>query len=383
MVYPKMTNLIHTHSDTHSRPFKDVYHGKCVLVTGHTGFKGSWLCTWLLELGADVVGYSTNPPSVPLNFEILGLEKKLKHINGDIRDIKHLKRVFDEIEPDVVFHLAARAITHYSYDIPQETFYTNLGGTVNVLECIRQSKSVKAGIIITSDKCYQNVEWIWGYRENDKLGGDDPYSASKACAEIASRSYIKSFFSGEGLPKVSTARAGNVIAGGDWAGGRIIPDCMRAFSKDECIEIRCPEATRPWQYVLEPLSGYLWLGTNLLNNNREVAGGAFNFGPQSQSISTVGGLVKDFAKMWGEGKWRIAKTSNFDKKEPTLLKLNCDKALHYLNWFAALPYEKMVKMTVSWYKTYYGGDSDMYSFTTKQIMEYTDAAKKKGLEWAK
>jgi CDP-glucose 4,6-dehydratase len=293
--------------------FGDAYRGRKVLVTGHTGFKGSWLCAWLLELGADVIGYSLYLPSTPANFEVLNLRERLEDVQGDVRDIDHLRQVFQHHSPEIVFHLAAQAITRKSYDIPRETFFTNLGGTVNVLESLRASESVKAGVIITSDKCYQNVEWVWGYRENDRLGGDDPYSASKACAEIACHSYIKSFFSSRGFPLLSTARAGNVIGGGDWALDRIVPDMVRAFSSGQSLEIRSPGATRPWQHVLEPLSGYLWLGANLLRENQQVAWGAFNFGPSSEVNRSVAGLNQEFLKTWGPGEWQTGVQSDFKK----------------------------------------------------------------------
>ena len=374
-------NSNHRSTDSLLRPFNNIYQGRRVLITGHTGFKGSWLSTWLLELGAHVAGFALDIPTEPSNFESLNLKNKLTHVKGDIRDLGALKAVFDDFLPEIVFHLAAQAITRLSYDMPQETFFTNLGGTVNLLECIRNTKSVRVGVIITSDKCYQNVEWIWGYRENDGLGGDDPYSASKACAELACHSYNKSFFSKEAPRKVSTARAGNVIGGGDWATDRIVPDCVRAFSKGEMLEIRNPKATRPWQHVLEPLSGYLWLGANLLQNNEKVAGESFNFGPLTDVNRSVEELIGDLAKIWGSAKWYKSNTYVNEKKESTLLKLNCDKSLHYLNWHATLSFEETVKMTVHWYKVFYSGEKNLYDFTIKQIIEYTNLAGKQGLIW--
>ncbi|KHE94088.1 MAG: CDP-glucose 4,6-dehydratase [Candidatus Scalindua rubra] len=371
-------------SDPLTHSFKNIYSGKRVLITGHTGFKGSWLSTWLLNLGANVIGYSLNIPTNPSNFNVLNLVNKLEHITGDVKDLNHLEQVFDECSPDIVFHLAAQAITRLSYDMPQDTFNTNLVGTVNILECIRRSKTVKAAVIITSDKCYQNVEWIWGYRENDRLGGDDPYSASKACVEIASNSYIKSFFSEDGSPKISTARAGNVIGGGDWAVDRIVPDCVRAFFKGKRLEIRNPLATRPWQHVLEPLSGYLWLGANFLLRNERVSGESFNFGPLSDVNRTVEELLCEFTKTLKNGKWCISKEGDKEKKESVLLHLNCEKALSYLNWHAVLSFEETVKITSEWYKNYYDStDKDMYDFTTKQIDGYKCLAQKRGLIWAK
>lgn len=368
-----------------NRVLHDIYRDKRVLVTGHTGFKGSWLSTWLLNLEAHVAGYSLNIPTNPSNFTALDLENKMEHITGDVRDLKHLKRVFDDIQPEIVFHLAAQAITRRSYDMPQETFLTNLGGTVNVLDCIRESGSAKAAVIITSDKCYQNVEWLWGYRENDRLGGDDPYSASKACAEMACNSYIKSFFTKKGFPKVATARAGNVIGGGDWAADRIVPDCVRAFFQGERLEVRNPNATRPWQHVLEPLSGYLWLAATLLQvQDKNKAGGeSFNFGPSNDVNRTVEELIKEFAKKWAGKKWYISNLDTGAKKESTLLKLNCDKALEYLNWRTVFSFEETVGMTADWYKAFYSGERDMYEFTTQQIEEYTLLARERGLALAK
>ena len=365
------------------RAFNNLYKDKTVLVTGHTGFKGSWLTLWLISLGARVVGYSAYLPSNPCNFEVLDLQECITHIEGDIRDISRLAEVFIEYKPDMVFHLAAQALTRRSYDMPQETFLTNLGGTVNVLECIRKSETIKAAVIITSDKCYQNVEWVWGYRESDRLGGDDPYSASKACAEIATHSYIKSFFFKKNSPLISTARAGNVIGGGDWAVDRIVPDCVRAFSEGRELTIRSPKATRPWQHVLEPLSGYLWLGTNLLENNENVVRESFNFGPLSDVIRTVEELIKDFSGIWGKGKWNVVNEKGHGKKEATLLSLNCDKALHLLDWHATLSFEKTVEMTASWYKAFYAGEKDMYNFTVNQIKGYAELARNQGLLWTK
>lgn len=359
------------------KAFGDIYKGKKVLVTGHTGFKGSWLCVCLLELGAKVTGYSLKAPSNPANFDIIGLQDKLKHVQNDVRNLEGLEKVFDDVLPDIVFHLSAQALTRPSYDMPQETFFTNLGGTVNILECIRKSNSVKAAVIVTSDKCYQNVEWLWGYRENDRLGGDDPYSASKACAEIACHAYIKSFFSKDNAPRISTARAGNVMGGGDWAADRIVPDCVRAFSKNEPLVIRSPKATRPWQHVLEPINGYLLLGANLLKNNRMATGESFNFGPSNKVNKTVEELIKEFIKVWGGGKWSVLNDkARVDKKESTLLMLNCDKAFQYLNWHTILSFPETIKMTAEWYKSFYGGEKDMYGLTVKQINEYLYMAKR-------
>lgn len=363
--------------------FGNAFKGKRVLVTGHTGFKGSWLSMWLLELGADVTGYSIGIPTIPSNFQVSGVGKKLRHCEGDVRDVDALKRVFDAFSPEIVFHLAAQAITRRSYDMPRETFFTNLGGTVNVLECIRTAPSVKAAVMITSDKCYHNVEWVWGYRENDRLGGDDPYSASKACAEIAAHAYMKSFFGKRAPARIATARAGNVIGGGDWAADRIVPDCVRAFSKKERLKIRSPHATRPWQHVLEPLSGYLWLAANLLMKNEDAACESYNFGPLSEVNRSVEELISAFSKRWGKGKWSVEKINDRSKKESTLLKLNCDKALRDLQWSAVLSFEDTVKMTADWYASYYSGYKNMYGFTVRQIQSYVKRASARGLPWAR
>ncbi len=363
--------------------FGNAFKGKRVLVTGHTGFKGSWLSMWLLELGAEVLGYSVDIPTTPSNFKVSGIEKKLRHYEGDVRDEAALTRAFDAFSPEIVFHLAAQAITRRSYDMPRETFFTNLGGTVTMLDCIRKSPSVKAAVMVTSDKCYHNVEWVWGYRENDRLGGDDPYSASKACAEIAAHAYMKSFFSKRAPARIATARAGNVIGGGDWAADRIVPDCVRAFSKKERLKIRSPRATRPWQHVLEPLSGYLWLAANLFMKNEDVACESYNFGPLSEVNRSVEELISAFSRRWGKGKWSVEKMKDNSKKESTLLKLNCDKSLRDLRWHAVLSFEDTVKMTADWYASYYSDYKNMYGFTVRQIQSYVKRAAAYGLPWAR
>lgn len=355
--------------------FAGVYKGKRVLVIGHTGFKGSWLCLWLLKLGAKIAGFSLYLPSRPCNFEVINLKEKIKHYEGDIRNIEELKKVFEDFRPKIVFHLAAQSIVRRSYDEPKLTFDTNLGGTVNVLECIRRYPFVEAVVIITSDKCYQNVEWEWGYRENDRLGGDDPYSASKACAELSCRSYIKSYFNTENSPKVTTTRAGNVIGGGDWALYRTVPDCVKAWSRREKAIIRNPEATRPWQHVLEPLSGYLWLGANLIKNKKDIAGESFNFGPDTKVIKSVRELVNSFLKFWGEGDWEHLPDEH-EKKESTLLNLCCDKTLYRLGWHSILSFQEAVELTAKWYKNYYIKNSSIYEFSCSQIDYYV----KKGIE---
>lgn len=362
------------------RVFKNFYKGKKLLVTGHTGFKGSWLCHWLLKLGAEVAGFSLYLPSQPNNFEASGLRKKIRHYEGDIRNISELKKVFEDFQPHIVFHLAAQAIVRKSCDEPKTTFDTNLGGTVNILECIRNSRSVQAAVIITSDKCYRNFEWDWGYRENDILGGDDPYSASKACAELATTAYTQSYFNCDNSVNVATTRAGNVIGGGDWAEDRIVPDCVKAWSKGEKAICRNPDATRPWQHVLEPLSGYLWLGVNLVNSPQYIAGEAFNFGPDGKMIKSVCELVNLLMNFWGGVTWEhIPKEEK--KKESMLLKLSCDKALNRLGWHSILNFEEVVKLTAEWYRYYYNKNIDIYDFSSLQIDFYMDKALELGMPW--
>ncbi|MFH1428868.1 MAG: CDP-glucose 4,6-dehydratase [Candidatus Margulisiibacteriota bacterium] len=359
-----------------------VYAGKKVLITGETGFKGSWLATWLTQLGAKVIGYSLYLPSNPCNYEVSRLSKHITHIAGDVRDIKKLRNVFSSHHPEIVFHLAAQPIVRKSYDDPKLTFDTNIGGTVNILECISNYVSVKAGVIITSDKCYQNNNWLWGYRENDLLGGDDPYSISKAAAELVCRSYVRSIIHHKNKRvRIATTRAGNVIGGGDWAQDRIIPDCARSWSKGATVVIRHPHATRPWQHVLEPLSGYLWLGSRLYNSS-QLHGEAFNFGPAQKVNQSVEELIALFSKYWGRhrGAWRIVRRKD-RKKESGLLKLSCDKALHMLQWFPVLSFDKSVQLTAEWYRQYYLDNADMLSVSCKQIELYISAAQEKGLDW--
>ncbi len=360
--------------------FRGVYKNKKVLVTGHTGFKGSWLCTWLLSLGAKVCGYSLDVPTKPSNYETQGLENKITHVIGDIRDREKLKETFQQFKPVVIFHLAAQSLVRKSYTDPAATFETNALGTMNVLECIRFCPSVQAGVIITSDKCYRNVEWTWGYRENDLLGGEDPYSASKGCAELIIYSYIHSFF--KNSPRIASTRAGNVIGGGDWAEDRIVPDIVRAWAQGKPVVIRNPAATRPWQHVLEPLSGYLWLGAKLWSDSLNAPGEAFNFGPSAKVNQTVKDVLDAMAVYWPTAEWRFVEQDT-EKKESNLLKLCCDKSFNYLNWHAVLSFDETIEMTSNWYWTFYKkGMDEAKQITRKQISEYTSKAAQKGLEWA-
>lgn len=361
--------------------FENIYKGKRVLITGHTGFKGSWLCAWLLDLGATVVGYSVDVPTEPSHFEALALADRIEHIQGDVRNKSSLQEVLNKFNPDIVFHLAAQSLVRKSYENPVLTFETNTFGTLNLLDCLREQPSVIATILITSDKCYENVEWLWGYRENDRLGGKDPYSASKACAELIAKAYMESFFKEEG-PNIATTRAGNVIGGGDWALDRIVPDCVRAWSKKETVEVRNPNATRPWQHVLEPLSGYLALGQKLFQGNPELKNQSFNFGPPTKVTQSVGDLITEMAQHWPGAKWSFEQEINSNKPESTLLKLNCDKALQMLNWNSVLDFSETIRMTGKWYQDFYGQNSSTISKTTsRQIEEYTELATQSNLAW--
>lgn len=364
--------------------FNNVFRDKKVVITGDTGFKGSWLSTWLLMLGAKVYGYANEIPTTPSMFEVTGLDSKINHKYGDIRDKEGMNCFIQDVKPDFIFHLAAQAIVSTSYKDPFDTITTNVIGTASVLEAIRNITWNCTCIIITSDKAYDNVEWIWGYRENDRLGGKDVYSGSKGAAELVIKSYWMSFIKDMPNIKMAVTRAGNVIGGGDWAKDRIIVDCVKAFSEGKTVEIRCPKATRPWQHVLEPLSGYLNVAQDLYEGKVEN-GEAFNFGPRAEQTKTVFELTQDMAERWGLDKDNAAKiTGNIPFKEATLLKLNCDKALAYLNWHSTLHYEQCVDLIAEWYKAYYVDKrNDMYELTKRQIEYYTEEARKQGLAWSK
>lgn len=360
-----------------------IYKNKKVLVTGNTGFKGSWLSAWLSLLGANVYGLSYGIPTRPSHFETAVLEKHMVHYNIDVRSLEDVKAIIAKIEPDFVFHLAAQPIVHTSYNDPVETIETNVVGTMNILEALRTTNHKCTAIMITSDKCYDNVEWVWGYRETDALGGDDPYSASKGAAEIIIKTYARSFFDRpESNVKVASVRAGNVIGGGDWAKDRIVPDCMRSWDSEMAVKIRSPNATRPWQHVLEPLSGYLRLGQKLYEDEK-LNGEAFNFGPATTQNYTVAELIREMQKHWENGEMEITTGVASGKKEANLLKLCCDKALHLLDWQATLDFEETVKITVDWYRSYYSGEQDIFKLTCDQIKTYTDLAMSRDQHWVK
>ncbi len=362
--------------------YHNEFYGKTVLVTGHTGFKGSWLCVWLKQLGAQVVGIALDPPTEPSHFCVARMADNMVDLRIDIRDREALGDAIGSAQPDFVFHLAAQALVRRSYDEPIETWQTNVLGTLHLLEALRKLDKPCAAVIITSDKCYDNVEWVWGYRETDAMGGPDPYSASKGAAELAIRSHIKSYFPKEtSKVRISPARAGNVIGGGDWAADRIVPDCVKAWAINNVVELRNPYSTRPWQHVLEPLSGYLSLAV-ALSKQPELHGEPFNFGPPAQQNHSVLELVKKMALYWDQVRWVDVSKSVAGPYESGLLKLNCDKALNYLDWHAAMCFEDTVRMTADWYRTYYQRPNEIVIITQQQIAAYTLLAKQQGLVWA-
>ncbi len=350
--------------------FSKTFSGKKIFLTGHTGFKGSWLSAWLTQLGAQVTGFSL-PGEAPL-FDQLGLGKKLQDLRGDIRDLPALQKAVAAAQPDIVFHLAAQALVRASYRQPVETYAVNVMGTAHLLEACRQLENPATVIGVTTDKCYQNREWLHAYREEDPLGGHDPYSASKAAAEIVIASYRDSFFGAESPVRLASARAGNVIGGGDWAEDRLVPDCMRALQKGERIRVRNPESTRPWQHVLEPLSGYLTLASVLARepHNRALAS-AFNFGPQVSSNRSVRQLVEAILQHWPGLSEEIAETGAVH--EAGKLNLAIDKAFHLLSWQPVWSFDETVQKTVEWYRQV-GEGANAVAVTAAQIESYVAAA---------
>jgi len=360
------------------------FNGSKVLVTGHTGFKGSWLSLWLKSLGAEVSGVSFDIPTDPSHFQVTKLHHLVNDYRLDIRNREGLKDLVKSIKPDFVFHLAAQALVYESYQNPLDTIETNVIGTANLLDSLRMLEKEVTAVIITSDKAYDNVEWVWGYREDDRLGGKDPYSASKGMAELAIKSYVNSFFnSPESKVTIGIARAGNVIGGGDWADNRIVPDCMKSWSRNKVVDIRSPYATRPWQHVLEPLSGYLALAINL-SQSRENHGEAYNFGPTANQNHSVKELIESMTDYWQNVRWNDVSKLDSIYHEASLLKLNCDKALFDLNWTPTLSFDDTVRFTIQWYKYYFENipDNNIHDLTISQINEYTNLAKAKGVQWA-
>lgn len=358
--------------------FAETYRGRRVLVTGHTGFKGAWLSEWLLALGADVCGFAL-APTTPALFDQLDLRTRLQHIEGDIRDPETIARVVADYQPDFVFHLAAQPLVRLSYETPVETYATNVMGTAHVLEAVRKATHPCTVVAITTDKCYENREWVYSYREEDPMGGYDPYSSSKGAAELVINAYRRSFFSKADSPiRIASARAGNVIGGGDWALDRIVPDCIRALHQGQTINVRNKTATRPWQHVLEPLSGYLWLGASLAKN--PALASAFNFGPKLDSNQTVAALVEESLKHW-PGRWED-QSDPHAVHEATLLNLATDKAFHFLNWEPVWNFPQTVERTVTWYRESMERPGREAELTRTQIASYEADARTKHLSWS-
>lgn len=366
--------------------FANIYDGRTVLVTGHTGFKGSWLTTWLLELGAKVVGFSREePPTTPSNFVVSGLGRYVTDIRGDIRDYAAVQDMVAEHRPEIIFHLAAQPIVLHSISQPKLTIDTNAGGTVNILEAVRTTGTVRALVSITTDKVYDNREWLWGYRETDRLGGHDPYSASKAMAELAIASYRDSFFPAgryaEHGTAIASVRAGNVIGGGDFADFRLVPDCMRALMAGEPIGIRNPLSVRPWQHVLEPLSGYLWLGARLLQEGPQW-GEAWNFGPLEQKGIPAQQLAEHLIACWGDGSW-VHTEPGYAKVETGYLRLSWEKAATRLDWRPVYTWQEALQDIATWFKSFQNrGDGDMFAANQRHIAGYVARARELGLRWA-
>lgn len=380
MICGTRIKLLGKHGDMKSL-FSGVYKDKTVLITGHTGFKGSWLGYWLKQMGANVIGYALEAPTSPNHIDLLEID--IISIIGNIGDIDKLNKTFEEYKPDIVFHLAAQALVRHSYKNPIETYETNVMGTLKVLEACRKN-NVKAIVNITSDKAYENQEWIWGYRENDPMGGYDPYSASKGCADLLANSYRNSYFNVKAYAKthntlMATCRAGNVIGGGDWAEDRLMTDIMLSVSQSKKVKIRNPLATRPWQHVLEPLSGYLHIGQQLLEKKVEF-GEAWNFGPSDEGTITVEEVVKNVKNHWDIIDYEIDKSSN-QLHEANLLKLDCSKANMMLKWKNVWDSNTTFKKTVLWYKSYY--EKNKIILTSQDLKDYVFDAKYKGLVWTK
>ncbi len=365
--------------------FGQAYQNRTVWLSGHTGFKGSWLAEWLLALGARVHGFALAPITEPALFEQLGLASRMRHEIGDVRDVAAVRRSLHAARPDFVFHLAAQPLVRLSYEQPLETYATNVIGTANVLDALRGLQNPCAAVFVTTDKCYENREWMHGYREGDRLGGHDPYSSSKAAAELAIQSWRKSFFPDSQAVKVASARAGNVIGGGDWAPDRLVPDCARALRRSEVIAVRNRTATRPWQHVLEPLSGYLWLGAVLAQPalrlfEPAVFCSAFNFGPDNESNRTVAEVVQEFLRHW-PGRWE-------DRSDPQavhearLLQVATDKAHHLLGWQPVWDFSHAVAETARWYQADHAHAEDALARTRNQISAYAADARARQLAWA-
>ena len=350
------------------KTIENFFKDKKILITGHTGFKGAWLSAWLSECGAQVFGYALEPNTEPSLFQLCHLKEKITSYTDDVRNLARIKSVFAEHKPEIVFHLAAQPLVRLSYHDTIETYETNVMGTVNVLQACRLTPSVRAIVNITSDKCYENREWIWSYRETDPLGGNDPYSSSKACAEIVTKAYQQSFFKAAGTG-IASARAGNVIGGGDWAESRLVPDCLRALEKKAPITIRNPHSVRPWQHVLEPLSGYLMLAIALYREPEKFSG-PWNFGPEINSDVSVREVVEKMILEWKEGQWEHVR-SDSSLHEAAILKLDSAKANTLLGWRPKWDVHTAVSKTVQWHKQYMN-KTNMYEVCLAQIQEYLE-----------
>ena len=366
--------------------FNGIFKNKTVFVTGHTGFIGSWLVLWLQSLGAKVIGYSLEPPTKPSLFETLSLENEITHIIGDIQDKQNLSDNIEKHKPEIVIHLAAQSLVRASYEDPSETFQTNILGAVNILDSIRKLDYVKACVVMTSDKCYQNLDANSFHKETDPLGGNDPYSASKGAAEIITNSFRNSFFNTEKNHDkntgIASVRAGNVIGGGDWARDRIIPDCITALTTEKKIRVRNPSSIRPWQFVLEPISGILWLSSKLYTNPKTYST-AWNFGPNQTNKITVEKIVQNIIKIWNRGDWvDVSKESKDQSIESVSLLLDSTKALNSLEWKTIYSLETAINETISWYKSYYNNHVSMRELSINQIEQYSKKANQMNIAWA-
>lgn len=346
----------------------EFWSGKRVFITGHTGFKGSWLAFWLKMLGAEVCGYALAPETQPNLFENLQLKREIKSVTGDICNLENFEKAFRDFQPEIVFHLAAQSLVRRSYRQPVDTYTTNVIGTVNILEAVRRTNFVKSVVVVTTDKVYENKEWRWAYRENERLGGFDPYSNSKACAELAVSAYRNSFF-GEGQTLIATARAGNVIGGGDWSEDRLLPDVFRSLIFGEKLEIRNPHSIRPWQHALEPLAGYMKLAKKLYEGEKDFAE-SWNFGPSDEDSKPVGWVLEEIRKIWNEPvNWKIAE--GMQPHEARLLKLDSTKAKSELNWLPKLSLTEALFLTIEWYRNF-RDEKDLRELTKNQINYYQD-----------
>jgi CDP-glucose 4,6-dehydratase len=357
----------------------DFWKGKKVFLTGHTGFKGSWLSLWLQSMGANLTGYALKAPTNPSLFEVAKVADGMRSIEADIRDIEAIRVAMHEASPDIVFHMAAQPLVRYSYQNPVETYATNVMGTVHLLEAVRNTPSVKAVVNITTDKCYENQEWVWGYRENEPMGGYDPYSNSKGCAELVSSAYRSSYFNPSTYEQhgvaLATVRAGNVIGGGDWAEDRLIPDMVRAFQQNKTANIRNPLAIRPWQHVMEPLRGYMMLAENLYLEGTKYAE-AWNFGPNDEDAKPVQWIANKLTEHWGSGaSWKL--DSELHPHEASYLKLDISKVRNRINWHPVINLDKSLELIVDWYKQYIN-NNDLKEFTLEQINAYQILSNYKG-----